>query len=165
LIQLVIDLRQSKTQKRIKSLSDQLILIGQTVMEKKIKILLIEDNPGDAYLIEEHLEEFANFSYEFKNVGTLNEALGVLKKQPFDVILLDLELPDSCGINTFLNIHNKNPLIPIIILTGLSDKTIESYALKKGAQEFLVKGQTEGRLLECIIQCSSERKKRLSPIT
>jgi len=134
-------------------------------MEKNIKILLIEDNPGDSYLIEEHLEEFANFSYELKIVETLDEALSVLKKQPFDVILLDLELPDSCGINTFLNIHNKNPLIPIIILTGLSDKTIESYALKKGAQEFLVKGQTESRLLECIIQCSIERKKRLSPIT
>jgi len=134
-------------------------------MGENIKILLIEDNPGDTYLIEEHLEEFANFSYELKIVETLDEALSVLKKQPFDVILLDLELPDSCGINTFLNIHNKNPLIPIIILTGLSDKTIESYALKKGAQEFLVKGQTESRLLECIIQCSIERKKRLSPIT
>ena len=44
-------------------------------MGKNIKILLIEDNPGDAYLIEDHLEEFANFSYELKNVGTLNEAL------------------------------------------------------------------------------------------
>jgi CheY-like chemotaxis protein len=98
--------------------------------------LLIEDNPGDAYLIEEHLEEFASFSYEFKNVGTLNEALTVLKNQPYDVILLDLELPDSYGINTFLSVHNQNPVIPIIILTGLTDKTIESYAVKKGAHDF-----------------------------
>jgi len=133
-------------------------------MEKKIKILLIEDNPGDAYLVEEHLEEFANFSYEFKNVGTLNEAFSVLNKQPFDVILLDLELPDSYGINTFLSIHYINPIIPIIILTGLNDETIESYAVKKGAYDFLVKGQTEGRLLECIKQCSSEREKSLSAI-
>ncbi len=133
-------------------------------MEKKTKILLLEDNPGDAYLIEENLEEFANFSYEFKNVGTLNEALTVLKKQPFDVILLDLELPDSYGINTFLSIYNKYPLIPIIILTGLKDKKIESNALKKGAQDFLVKGQTEGKLIECIIQCAIERKKKLSSI-
>jgi DNA-binding NtrC family response regulator len=103
------------------------------------------------YLVEEHLEEFANFSYEFKNVGTLNEAFSVLNKQPFDVILLDLELPDSYGINTFLSIHNKNPLIPTIILIGLHDETIGSYAVKKGAYDFLVKGQTEGRLLECII--------------
>ena len=112
-------------------------------MGENIKILLLEDNPGDAYLIEEHLEEFASFSYEFKNVGTLNEALTVLKKQPYDVILLDLELPDSYGINTFLNIYNKNPLIPIIILTGLNDEKIRSYALKKGASDYLVKGQTK----------------------
>ena len=133
-------------------------------MGENIKILLIEDNPGDTYLIEEHLEEFANFSYELKIVETLDEALSVLKKQPFDVILLDLELPDSYGINTFLIVHNKNPLIPIIILTGLNDEKIRSYALKKGAQDFLVKGKTEGSLLECIIQCSIERKKRLSAI-
>lgn len=133
-------------------------------MGKNIKILLIEDNPGDAYLIEEYLEEFANFSYELKNVGTLDEALSVLKKQPFDVILLDLELPDSEGVNTFISVHNKNQRVPIIILTGLNDEKIRSYDLKKGAHDFLVKGQTEGRLLECIIQCSVESKKRLSAI-
>ena len=133
-------------------------------MGENVRILLIEDNPGDAYLIEEHFEEFANFSYELKIVETLDETLRVLKKKHFDVILLDLELPDSYGINTFLSVHNKNPLIPIIILTGLSDRTIESYAIKKGAYDFLVKGQTEGRLLEGIIRCSIERKKRLSAI-
>jgi CheY-like chemotaxis protein len=126
--------------------------------------LLIEDNPGDAYLIEDQLEEFANFSYEFKNVGTLNEALSILKEQPFDVILSDLSLPDSDGINTFLSVHDKNPLIPIIILSGSNDETIGSYAIEKGAYDFVVKGQTEGRLLECITQCSIEREKRLSAI-
>jgi len=128
-------------------------------MEKNIKILLIEDNSGDVYLIEKQLEEFANFSYELKNVETLNEALSVLKEQTFDVILLDLGLPDSDGINTFLKIYNKNPLIPIIILTGLNDETIGSYAVKKGAQDFLVKGQIEGKLLQSTIQYSIERKK------
>jgi two-component system, cell cycle sensor histidine kinase and response regulator CckA len=133
-------------------------------MEKNIKILLIEDNLGDTYLIEENLEEFADFSYEIKNVETLNEALSVLNNQPFDVILLDLVLPDSHGINTFLSIHNINPLVPIIILTGVSDKTIESYAIKEGAHDFLVKGQTEGRLMECIMQCLIEHRKRSSSI-
>ena len=79
-------------------------------MGENIKILLIEDNSGDAYLIEEYLEEFANFSYELKNVGTLNEALSVLKEQPFDVIVLDLGLPDSDGINTFFRIYNENSI-------------------------------------------------------
>ncbi len=123
-------------------------------MGNNIKILLIEDNPGDAFLIEEHLDEFADFSYKLKIVETFTEALNILKKQPFNVILLDLELPDSGGINTFVRIHNINPLIPIIILTGLNNKKIESYALKKGAYDFLVKGQIEGRLLECIRKCS-----------
>ena len=124
----------------------------------------MKDNLGDAYLIEDHLEEFANFSYEFKNVGTLNEALSILKEQSFDVILSDLSLPDSDGINTFLSVHDKNPLIPIIILSGSNDETIGSYAVEKGAHDFLVKGQTEGRLLECITQSSIEREKRLSAI-
>jgi CheY-like chemotaxis protein len=124
------------------------------VMEKNIRILLIEDNSGDAYLIEDHLEEFANFSYELKNVGTLNEALSILKKQPFDVILSDLSLPDSDGVNTFLRIHNESPLIPIIILSGSNDEEIGAYAVKKGAKDFLIKGQTYGRLLECIMQCT-----------
>lgn len=128
-------------------------------MEKYIKILLVEDNPGDAFLIGEQLEEFANFTYELKNIETLNEALNILKEQAFDVILLDLGLPDSDGINTFLRVYNKNPLVPIIILTGLNDETIGSYAVKKGAQDFLVKGQIEGRLLQSTIQYSIERKK------
>ena len=123
-------------------------------MGEQIKILLIEDNSGDAYLIEEHLEEFANFSYEIESVGTLNEALDVLKKQLFDVILLDIVLPDSDGVSTFFRIHNQNPLIPIIVLTELVDEAIGSYSVEKGANDFFVKGQTEGRLLECIIQCS-----------
>jgi CheY-like chemotaxis protein len=124
-------------------------------MEMNIRILLIEDNPGDAYLIEDHLEEFANFSYELKNVGTLSEALNVLREQPFDVILSDLSLPDSDGVNTFFRIRNENPLIPIIILSGSNDEATGSYAVENGAHDFFVKGQTEGRLLECILQCSS----------
>lgn len=134
-------------------------------MEKYIKILLIEDNPGDAYLIEEYLEEFANFSYELTIVETLHEALYVLKKRSFDVMLLDLELPDSNGINTFLSVHNKNPLIPVIILTGLNDEKVGTCVMKEGAHDFLVKGQMEGRLLDGIIQCSDEHKKKLSSIT
>ena len=117
--------------------------------------MLIEDNSGDAYLIEEHLEEFANFSYEIESVGTLNEALDVLKKQLFDVILLDIVLPDSDGVSTFFRIHNQNSRIPIILLTELDDKAIGSYAVEKGAHDFLVKGQTEGRLLQSISACST----------
>jgi CheY-like chemotaxis protein len=154
LISLVIDHHQSKTHKNI-SLKGQVILIGQMGMKKNIRILLVEDNPGDAYLIEDHLEEFANFSYELKNVGTLSEGLSILKNQPFDVILSDLSLPDSDGINTFLRIHAENPLIPLIILSGSNDEEIGAYAVKNGAHDYFVKGQTDGRILECINTCIS----------
>lgn len=128
-------------------------------MDKKVEILLFEDNPGDAGLIEEMLEEFASFPYEFKNVETLDEGLNLLKERPFDVILSDLGLPDSDGIDTFLDIHAVNPRIPIIILTGMNDEKIGIDAVKKGAQDYLVKGQIDGRLLGRSIRYSIERKK------
>ncbi len=128
-------------------------------MDEKVKILLFEDNLGDTGLIEEMLEEFADFPYELKNVETLNEGLNLVKESPFDVILTDLGLPDSDGIDTFLDIHTRNSRIPIIILTGLNDEKIGIDAVKKGAQDYLVKGQVDGRLLKRSIQYSIERKK------
>lgn len=132
-------------------------------MKHSIKILLVEDNQGDAFLIEDHLEEFASFSYELIKVETLSEALCQLNNRSFDVILLDLELPDSSGINTFSNLHNNSPMVPIIILTGLNDKKIGTHAAKAGARAFLVKGKSEGRLLECILQYGVAQKKKSSP--
>jgi PAS domain S-box-containing protein len=127
-------------------------------VDEKVEILLIEDNPGDAGLIEDMLEEFADFPYELKNVETLNEGLSLLKERPFDVIMTDLRLPDSDGINTFLDIHAMNPRIPIVILTGSNDEKIGINAVKKGAQDYLVKGEVDGRLLKRSIKHSIERK-------
>ncbi|MGZ7108249.1 MAG: ATP-binding protein [Methanobacterium sp.] len=124
-----------------------------------IKILLFEDNPGDAGLIEAMLEEFNDFSYKLKNVESLDEGLNFLKKHSFDVILLDLGLPDSDGINTFLDVHKISPGIPIIILTGLNDEKTGINAVKKGAQDYLVKGNVSSELLERSIKYSIERKK------
>jgi CheY-like chemotaxis protein len=67
-----------------------------------------------------------------------------LKKQPFDVILLDLVLPDSDGVNTFFRVHNQNPLIPIVVLTELVDEAIGSYSVEKGAKDFLVISSYDG---------------------
>lgn len=128
-------------------------------MAEKIKILLFEDNPGDAGLIEEMLEESVDFRYELKNAETLNEGLSLLKEKPFDIILSDLGLPDSDGIDTFLEIHARNSRIPIIILTGISDEKVGIDAVKKGAQDYLVKGQVDSKLLRRSIQYSIERKK------
>jgi PAS domain S-box-containing protein len=128
-------------------------------MDEKVEILLFEDNPGDTALIEEMLEEFADFPYELKNVETLNEGLSLLEEFSFDVIITDLRLPDSDGIDTFLDIHARNSRIPTIILTASNDEKIVIDAVKKGAQDYLIKGQADGRLLKRSIQYSIERKK------
>lgn len=128
-------------------------------MDDIVEILLFEDNPGDIGLIEEMLEEIDNFSYKLKNVETLNEGLILLENRTFDVVLTDLRLPDSEGIYTFLDIHSKNSRIPIIILTASNDEKIGIDAVNKGAQDYLVKGQVDGRLLKRSIQYSIERKK------
>ncbi len=134
-------------------------------MDEKIEILLFEDNLGDASLIEEMLEEFANFPYEFTNVKTLNEGLSLLKERPFDIILTDLGLPDSDGIDTFLKVHARNSRIPIIIFTASDNEKIGIDAVKKGAQDYLAKGQIDWRLLKRSIQYSIERKKIEEVIT
>ena len=128
-------------------------------MSEKIEILLFEDNLGDAILIEEMLDEFSDFPYELINVKTLNEGLSLLKKRLFDVILTDLSLPDSDGIDTFLKIHERNSRIPIIIFTGSNDNRIGVDAVKKGAQDYLVKGQIDGKLLKRCIRDSIERRR------
>jgi len=128
-------------------------------MDEKVEILLFEDNPGDASLIEEMLEEFADFPYELKNVSTLNEGLSLLKEFPFDLILADLGLPDSDGVDTFRDIYARNSRIPIIIFTASNNEKIGLEAVKRGSQDYLVKGQVDGRLLTRSIQYSIERKK------
>ena len=70
-------------------------------------------------------------------------------------------MPDSDGVNTFFRIHNEYPLIPIIILPGSNDEEIGAYSVEKGARDFFVKGQTDGRLLECIMQCPFDVRKGL----
>jgi len=128
-------------------------------MVKIIKILLFEDNPGDAGLIEEMVNDSINYSYGLKITETMEEGINLLKNDSYDIILLDLGLPDSDGINTFLNVQKESSETPIIILTGLNDENIGINAVKKGAQDYLTKGMVDPDLLERSIKYSIERKK------
>ena len=83
-----------------------------------INILLVEDNPGDVRLIQENLKDTDNFNFKLDHVFRLSEAKERINKQKFDIILLDLSLPDSSGIDTFNNIHKYSSDLPIIILSG-----------------------------------------------
>ncbi len=122
-----------------------------------IQILLIEDNPGDARLIQEFLKDSKKVDFIIKNHETLSEGLEELLNNKFDIILLDLNLPDSSGYDTVKIIYEKIKFIPIIILTGRDDEELALNSLKFGIQDYLIKGKIDPILLERSILYTIER--------
>ena len=102
---------------------------------------MIEDSPGDARLIIEMLKEARNFHFDILHAIRLDEGLKYLVTDKFDVILLDLCLPDSSGIDTFNITHYNAQDVPIIVLSGLDDEIFAVSAVGRGAKEYLVKGE------------------------
>ncbi|HZR15852.1 MAG TPA: SpoIIE family protein phosphatase [Verrucomicrobiae bacterium] len=123
-----------------------------------IRVLLIEDNPGDARLIELMLAEEAPSLFEAEWVDRLGLGLKRLSESDFGLILADLSLPDSQGLETFLRLHARAPQLPIIVLSGLRDTNIAVQAVHEGAQDFLIKGQVDGQLLVRAMRYAIERK-------
>ena len=126
--------------------------------QSPIKILLIEDNPGDARLVKESLAEAGTTLFEVTWQKDLANGLAHLKKNPIDIILLDLTLPDSAGFDTFKKVNEKADHIPIILLTGSKDDILAAQAVREGAQDYLVKGQANSSLLVQSIRYAIERK-------
>lgn len=124
---------------------------------KCIKVLLIEDNLGDALIIREMLKEVKTTKFKLKHAKRLSEGLEYLNDDVFDIILLDLALPDSNGIETFNITKKQAPDLPIIILTGLSDEEFAINAVGEGAQDYLVKAEVDSRLLARSMKYAIER--------
>ena len=121
-------------------------------------VLLIEDNLGDIVSIRTMISELSDGLFELKFAESLGEALKILENENFDVILMDLGLPDSQGFRTFTQVHNQMPELPIIIITGLEDEDLGVSAVKEGAQDYLVKGQVDKKLLARSLKFAIERK-------
>ncbi|HEY56684.1 MAG TPA: response regulator, partial [Dehalococcoidia bacterium] len=126
---------------------------------KTIRVLVVEDNPGDACLIQEMLSEGGDKRFEVKVVGRLSAGLEHLERGDVDVVLVDLGLPDSQGIYTLLRVHERAPSLPIVVLTGLSDEELALRAVQLGAQDYLIKGRVDSNLLSHSIYYSVERKR------
>ncbi len=124
-----------------------------------IKVLMIEDNPGDIVLIREMLADSHQIHFEVNNATRLDDGLKYLVKYNFDVILLDLCLPDSKGIDTFNIMKCNAPNIPIIVLTGLKDDIFAVSAVGRGAQDYLVKEEVTNKQLARSIAYAIERKR------
>lgn len=127
--------------------------------EQPIKVLLVEDNPGDVRLLQEFLWDVTTAQFELMPVERLDQTLKLLNQESFDVILLDLSLPDSQGLETFITLHRQAPAIPIIVLTGLDDENLALRAMQEGAQDYLVKGQVSGDLLVRCMRYAIERQR------
>ncbi len=123
----------------------------------ELNILLVEDNLGDVGLITEFLKESNSTQIDLTVTGSLRQAVEITKQQSFDLILLDLSLPDSRGLVTFSCMHESCSDTPIILLTGLDDETVAVQAMKQGAQDYLVKGRVETDALIRSIRYAIER--------
>jgi diguanylate cyclase (GGDEF)-like protein/PAS domain S-box-containing protein len=127
--------------------------------KKSIKILLlVEDNPGDARLLREMLNEAGAQKTEMTHATSIGEAERYLKQGSFDIALLDLGLPDAQGLEAVRRARAVAPHVPLVVLTGLDDETLAARALQEGAQDYLIKGQIETRGLLRALRYAIERK-------
>lgn len=124
-----------------------------------VKILLVEDNPGDVLLIKTMLAETESFSFKIVHIERLEKALYLYGSQHFDVILLDLSLPDAIGLNTFTRIQSVASNCPIVVMTDLDDESTGNEAMKLGAQDYLVKKEVNPKMLVRALRYSIERKR------
>jgi len=129
------------------------------MVERNMRVLLVEDNPGDARLIQEFLSDPKMASFDIQVAERLSHGLKALSGGRFDVVLLDLSLPDSSGLDTLEKVLSRAPQVAIIVLTGLSDEDLALEAMRKGAEDYLVKGQVDEYLLSRAIRYAIERKR------
>ena len=127
--------------------------------DKPIKILLVEDNPGDARLIREALSEADPNHFQIVNSERLDSALKAVRHEDFDIVLLDLSLPDSSGLHTFEEMHAQAPWVPVVVLTGLDIESFATEAVQQGAQDYLIKGQVDSPILVRCIRYAIERER------
>jgi len=125
----------------------------------RLRILLVEDNPGDARLIREYCQGSGEAWAELEWSKTLSEALETLPAFEPEVILLDLGLPDSQGLDGVRRVLARAPLLPVLILTCLDDQELGIRAVVEGAQDYMVKGEVNAAALQRAIRYAIERKR------
>lgn len=127
---------------------------------KPLTILHIEDNSGDARLVQELLGEAKDFPCQIECVDRLANGLTRLAQGGIDVVLLDLALPDGRGLDNFTQVHTQTPEVPVILMTGtMQDEELAAKAIQQGTQDYLPKGMVDSRSLVRAIRYAIERKR------
>ena len=125
------------------------------------RLLLVQDHLAEAGLLRAALSEASsiNFAFQLVHVEKVAEAIALLQEGSFDLILLDLFLPDAHGMDAIRRVKEAAPTLPIVVVMGLDDESMAIDAMRNGAQDYWVKGQVDGRLLVRSIRYAIERKK------
>jgi signal transduction histidine kinase len=134
------------------------------MLSDSIRVLIVEDNAGDARLIREHLADGLSLRFAVEWANRLSGGLQRLDEGGVDVVLLDLGLPDSQGLDTFAKLADRAPDVPVVVLTGLDDEALAVEALRKGAQDYLAKQDVSGATLARVLRYAIERHRLLADL-
>ena len=127
-------------------------------MQSRLKILVIEDNPGDARLVQEHIKEHSTQQQDIIHVESLQQALLQLQENVFDVALLDLGLPDAQDLSALKQLVQQHRDLPIVVISGHDDADMGERAVEHGAQNYITKSELTGPLLARMIPYAIRRK-------
>jgi len=133
-------------------------------MRQKITVLIIEDSLDDFSLLKEVLESSAEVEAEILHEDRLENGIALAGQKAVDAAIIDLSLPDSCGLESFVSFHNKHPSIPTIIMTGFKDHEMAFKAVKLGAQDYLFKGEPSSTAIIRTIRYAIERQRLMTEL-
>lgn len=135
------------------------------ILDKTLKILVVEDNPADSLMVEEIIKEYAKGHFQAEVAQRLNDAIEQLNANTYDIVLLDLFLPDSSSLETLYILRAHFPHLPVIIMTGMADETVAVNAVRAGAQDFFRKSELSFDNGHSFIKCvrfAYERERNLN---
>jgi DNA-binding NarL/FixJ family response regulator len=121
--------------------------------KKNVKVLMVEDCDGDVYLLKAMLEQnTSDCAYQITSTPRLIDAFHLIEREHYDLVLLDLNLPDMDGIACVAAIHSQIPQTPLIVYSGMDDPKLKDEALRCGAAHYLVKGRESGYSMNFMIK-------------
>ncbi len=134
-------------------------MTSQTISSHTIRVLLVEDSPTEAMLIQASLSDVEEVTFEIQHTTSLADTQAALSQQHYDIVVLDLTLPDCSGIETFIRLRESCPGTPVVILTANTSKKTALETVKLGAQDYILKEQIENMQLQMSLRYAIERKK------
>jgi two-component system cell cycle sensor histidine kinase/response regulator CckA len=126
---------------------------------KPIEVLIVEDNHGEDWLIQRMLEKARGTSFHISRADRVSTAMKSLAGGNIDVVIVDLRLPDSQGLDTLARIKSQASDVPVIVLLGLEDESLANVVMYVGAQDYLIKGQVDSDLLVHSLHHAIQRKR------